>query len=66
MPRRLPETTHIGTQKDRENGITRTKGFLTFMLHTKTREHLKVKILEVKTKFAIVEKLSSAGEEKNN
>jgi predicted RNA-binding protein with TRAM domain len=66
MPRRFPEKTYIGTQKDKTNGVTRTKDFLTFVSQTKARGHLKVKILQVRRKFAIAEKLNEAGEEKNN
>ena len=66
MPRRLSERTHIDIRKDRGDEITRIKGFLMFVLQTKFGEHLKVKIPQVKRKFAISERLSEEGEEKNN
>jgi len=61
MPRRFPERTCLDTQKGR-----RIKGFLIFVPQTKIGEHLKVKILQVRRKFAIAEKLSEVGEVKNN
>jgi len=58
MPRRLPERKYVDTRKYR-----RVKGFLTFVPQTKTEEHLKVKILQVRSKFAIAE-ISEKGEKR--
>lgn len=50
----------IGSRGD---GITRIQGFLIFVPQTKIGERLKVKIVKVKGRFAIAEKVSKKEEE---
>jgi len=49
----------IGSRGD---GITRIQGFLIFVPQTKIKERLKVKIVKVKGRFAIAEKVSKKEE----
>jgi len=53
MPKRFPERAYMDIQKSKEDETTRTKKFLTFVPQTKTREHLKAKIPQVRRKFVI-------------